>query len=161
MKNWSWIGLVALVLVGCDAQAQNEVSQHGGAAMKSASKAATVAFDSLMKKVNTLSKDASPEVQKQMRDAVEGMQKQLNKVPNLTPEIQQQKEALNQAVTQLDAQQRFQDLRQQYDAKLKELQGAGKTLEDAQKQLQDLNQQKTDAEKTLDDARQRLGTMMM
>jgi chromosome segregation ATPase len=161
MKNWSWIGLVALVLVGCDAQAQQEVSQHGGAAIKSASKAATVAFDSVMKRVTGLSKDASPELQKQARDAVESMQKQLDRVPNLTPEIQEQKDALNQALTQLDAQRRFQELRRQYDAKLQELQGAGKTLEEAQKQLQDLNQQKTDAEKTLDDARQRLGTMMM
>ncbi len=132
-----------------------EVSSEGGKALQSAGKAISIGFASAMKKAKELSDDASPQVVAAQKTALETIHAQLKKIPRPSPEIQKQMDDLQNGIEKLDAQVMLKLAQDQANELVEKAKAMGKTAEEVKEKLRETDEKYRDAERRLKDAQTR------
>jgi predicted nucleic acid-binding Zn-ribbon protein len=150
-----WLLLMGFVLCGCDDAARKEVSQEGSKALQSAGKVISVGFASAMKKAKELSDDASPQVVAASKSALKAIQDQLKRIPKPSPEVQKQMDDLQNGIEKLDAQAMMRSAKDKVDELVEKGKSLGKTADEVKTKLRETDEKYRAAEKSLADAKLR------
>lgn len=151
------LGLIACVaLHGCEPRDREVIATEGGKAWEHASKAAVTAWNSVAKKAMEITPSASSEAMDAARKAVEAAKKQLEAIPNPTPDIQKKLAEARAGMEKIDAAATLKELQDKasgmVEAARRQAENAGKTYEEVRSNLKGANENYRDLQKRIDEA---------